>query len=373
MRTTVGLLAALSLSLATYSVAHPLEFTDTSLIIRAGHFQVDVIADLDALALGVRQDADDAELVAAIEQLSPADRARLLERLTQVFVRRVRIRFDGRPAPFEVSFPDYGTQRASEAEIPTVIGLTARLQGIIPGGADTVEFFASRAFSDVHLTIVDETRGVTHREVLEPGARSDPFELVRPVTPPGGAAVAARYLRLGFTHIVPDGLDHVLFVLGLFLLSPRLGPLLWQVSAFTLAHALTLALGALDVVAMSPAVVEPLIALSISWIALENIIMHKRASLSLWRPAIVFAFGLLHGLGFASVLGELGLPAGERALALLSFNGGIEVGQIAVIAAALLTFGWFRQRVWYRRYITVPMSAAIAVIGLAWTVERVLS
>ena len=332
-----------------------------------------MVADLDALALGAPQDADDAALVAAIERLSSADRTVLLERLTQLFRRRVRIRFDGQPVPFEVTFPDYGTQRASDADIPTVIGLTARLRGVRPPNAGDVEFFASRGFSDVHLTIIDEVRGVTHRAVLERGARSDPLDLGGPVADSESQSVGVQYIRLGFAHIVPDGLDHILFVLGLFLLSPRLTTLLWQVTAFTLAHALTLALGALDVVTVSSLVVEPLIAMSIAWVAIENIVVRERATLSIWRPSIVFAFGLLHGLGFASVLDELGLPAGERTLALVSFNAGIELGQLSVIAGALGTLGWFRTRVWYRRYVTVPISGVIAVIGLVWTADRVLS
>ena len=119
MRRTAGLLSSFFLLSASLAVAHPLEFTETTLLIQAdGSFQVDMVADLDALALGVPQNADDAELVAAIEQLSPADRAALLDRLTRYFRRRVRVRFDGQPAPFEVSFPDYGAPRVSEGRHP---------------------------------------------------------------------------------------------------------------------------------------------------------------------------------------------------------------------------------------------------------------
>lgn len=163
---------------ASLGVAHPLSFTATTLVIRTdGRFQVDLITDLDALALGAPQTADDAELVARIEQLSASERAELIDQLTKLFLRRVRIRFDDRAVPFEVSFPDYGTARAAAALIPTVLGLTARLGGIVPPEALTVQFFASRAFSSVHLTIVDQGRGITRRTVLERGATSDPFEL----------------------------------------------------------------------------------------------------------------------------------------------------------------------------------------------------
>src|SRR5262249_58079568 len=119
----------------------------------------------------------------------------------------------------------------------------------------------------------------------------------------GGLATSLRYVRLGFRHILPDGLDHILFVLGLFLLSPRLRPLLVQVSAFTVAHTATLALSTLGLVRLPPAVVEPLIALSIAYVAIENTVVRE---LRPWRIALVFGFGLLHGLGLAGALGALG-------------------------------------------------------------------
>jgi hypothetical protein len=160
----------------------------------------------------------------------------------------------------------------------------------------------------------------------------------------------------------------VLFVLGLFLLSARLAPLLWQVTAFTLAHSVTLALSMTGVVALPSAVVEPLIALSIAWIAVENILTTE---LKPWRPLVVFGFGLLHGLGFAGVLRELGLPPGEFVAGLVGFNVGVELGQLAEILVAFAILGRFRDRPWYRRRVVLPLSALIALIGLFWAVQRV--
>ena len=328
-----------------------------------------MVCDLDALALGVSQDADDAELVAALRELTPGQLEQRVERLRELFRRRVRIRFDGEPVTFDVAFPDYGTARADQAEVPTVLGLTARLTGTVPTDATEVEFFASRSFSDVHLAIVDERRQVSRRSVLERGARSDPFALTGPVEPVSRGVVARRYLGLGFVHIVPGGLDHVLFVVCLFLVSTSVRPLVWQVTAFTLAHALTLTLATLGIVALSPTFVEPLIALSIAYVAIENVLTRR---LTPWRPAVVFAFGLLHGLGFATVLRELGLSAEERLIGLVTFNVGIELGQLMVIATAFCAVGWFRHRGWYRARIVVPTSVVIALVGLAWTVERAL-
>ncbi len=190
-----------------------------------------------------------------------------------------------------------------------------------------------------------------------------------PVAEPGRWLVARQYLALGFEHILPKGTDHILFVLGLFLLSCRLKPLLWQVTAFTVAHSITLGLAMYGVIRLPPSVVEPLIAASIVFVAVENICTSE---LKPWRPFVVFGFGLVHGLGFSSVLLSLGLPRQDFATALVAFNGGVELGQLTVIAAAFLVVGGWRRRHWYRKAIVIPASALIAATGLFWTVQRVI-
>lgn len=178
----------------------------------------------------------------------------------------------------------------------------------------------------------------------------------------------ADYIGVGFDHIVPKGLDHILFVLGLFFLSLHLRPLLWQVTAFTLAHTVTLALGALDIIRISPDIVEPLIAASIVYVAVENLLVRK---LHPWRPAIVFGFGLLHGLGFASVLQDFGLGSSHFVPKLIGFNVGVEIGQLAVIATAFLTLAvLFGSHYWWHRRIAAPVSVAIALIAAFWVLER---
>jgi len=178
-----------------------------------------------------------------------------------------------------------------------------------------------------------------------------------------------EYIPVGFDHIVPKGLDHILFVLGLFFLSTRLAPLIWQISVFTVAHTVTLALGALGWVNIPGSIVEPLIAASIVYVAIENIFTD---SLKPSRTLVIFAFGLLHGLGFASVLGEFGLPDEGFIPALLGFNVGVEVGQLTVVAVAFFALAiWFRNHPGYRRWIAVPASVIIGLIGAWWFVERV--
>lgn len=176
------------------------------------------------------------------------------------------------------------------------------------------------------------------------------------------------FTKAGVEHIVPKGLDHILFVLGLFFSSLVLGSLLWQVTAFTLAHTITLALAALGYVQAPGTIVEPLIALSIVWVAVENCAF-KQANK--WRPLIVFGFGLLHGLGFAAVLNVYGLPKGNLVPSLLAFNIGVELGQLLVLFSAALLFWLIRNKTWYRKRVQIPASLLIALVGFYWFIERV--
>ena len=140
-----------------------------------------------------------------------------------------------------------------------------------------------------------------------------------------------------------------------------------QVSAFTIAHSITLGLSLYGVVSLPSAVVEPLIALSIAYVAIENLVTLE---LKPWRLALVFMFGLLHGLGFAGVLRELGLPREEFLTGLLTFNLGVEGGQLTVIAIACLVVAPFVKRGWYRQRVVIPASLVIAAIGIYWTLTR---
>ena len=181
---------------------------------------------------------------------------------------------------------------------------------------------------------------------------------------------AILYLKLGYKHILPLGLDHILFVVSLFLLSTNLKSVLWQSLAFTIAHSVTLGLAMYSVVNVSPDVVEPLIALSILYVALENVFISKlRPS----RIGIVFLFGLIHGLGFASALSNLGLPQNSYLSSLIMFNIGVELGQLTIIFAAFFLFGkWFGGKPFYHKYIVIPVSLTIAAIALFWVVQRTL-
>lgn len=178
----------------------------------------------------------------------------------------------------------------------------------------------------------------------------------------------ALYLRLGFRHIVPEGADHILFVLGLFFLGITWRKLLSQTTVFTVAHATTLFLSTYGIFSLPSRYVEPAIALSIAFIAIENVVKPR---LGPGRLAIVFGFGLVHGLGFASSLSDIPFPKTDFIVALLGFNFGVDLGQLFVIALAFLAVGWFRNRPWFRRGIAIPCSLAIAAVGLFWGIQRI--
>lgn len=354
--------------------AHDFTFTDVCVVLRAdGTFDIDLTVDVDALALGVPQATDSALLAQTLRQLPPDEFSAVVEQARQTVLRRVRVRFDDAPVRPEVAFPHHNTAIAEFAVIPTVLGTTVRLTGRIPDGAANFTFGASRAFNALHVTILEQLTGASAKHVLGAGEDTPTFLLNQPLDATtrsaSSGATFARYLGLGFEHILPHGPDHILFVLGLFLLSPKLAPLLWQVTAFTVAHSITLALAAFNVVSLPPSVVEPLIALSITYVAVENVLT---PDLKRGRPLVVFAFGLLHGLGFAGVLADIGLPRGEYLFSLAAFNLGVEAGQAAVVALAFLAVGAFRRHTWYRRAVIVPASVMIAVVGAWWTVERLL-
>lgn len=191
--------------------------------------------------------------------------------------------------------------------------------------------------------------------------------------PPLAAREAAQrpaslggFVTLGIEHIL-TGYDHLLFLFALLIVGGRASALVKLVTAFTLAHSLTLAATALGVVAPDPGFVEPAIALSVAYVGLENFFV--RDADRRWR--IAFLFGLVHGFGFAGVLGEIALPRAELLPALLAFNLGVELGQLVLIALAVPLLAWLRGRAWFTVRVVPALSSLVIVVGLAWFAERV--
>jgi len=181
------------------------------------------------------------------------------------------------------------------------------------------------------------------------------------------ASTFYSFLRKGFTHVLPDGPDHILFVIGLFLFSRKTKPLLLQVTTFTIAHTITIALASLNFIKLSPTIIEPLIAASIVYVAIENIPAKPYRH---YRLISIFLFGLIHGLGFAGV-SSLNPDSPSFVSELLGFTIGVDVGQLAVIALALAATLGIKDPQTYRKTIVIPGSVLIALIGCYWTIERI--
>ena len=204
-------------------------------------------------------------------------------------------------------------------------------------------------------------------ELISAGQSSSPFSLSS-WQHESWTSVFKRYMTFGFAHIVPKGIDHILFIIGLFLLAVRIAALLSQVTAFTVAHTGALALSMIDFIRLPATIVEPLIAASIVYVALENMVTDR---VHQWRIAVVFAFGLLHGLGFAGVLQDIGVAPDQFFTSLIAFNIGVELGQLVVIGLCFGAVGWCVRRPWYRQRIVIPGSSIIALIGVIWIFDRV--
>ena len=180
-----------------------------------------------------------------------------------------------------------------------------------------------------------------------------------------------KYLFLGIEHIIPKGLDHMLFIIGLFLFSNLIRPLLLQVTMFTIAHTITLVITSLSLITVNASIVEPLIALSIVYIGVENIF--KKYSNTKIRYYVIFLFGLLHGLGFALVLKDVGLDYSNLLMNLVSFNIGVEIAQIFILFLLYLTIGlFFSKKKYYKIIFQIPLSLFISLIAIYWFVERII-
>jgi hypothetical protein len=342
--------------------AHDLEYTRVTATFHVdGSIQIDVSNNPDWLLLRLAPFAG----VTMTGPLTPSQRDAQLSSLADVFSERVVVFIDEAQVRMIAEYVPPDPRAAAGTAPGTVPIATMRLRGIVPPEARSFQWLYALVIDPYPLTVRYANGEVATHWVMgdawsEPVDLSGTFSVSRWHT-------ARQYLGLGFAHILPRGIDHVLFVLGVFLLNIRLRPVLLQVTAFTVAHSITLGLTIYGIVSLPSSIVEPLIALSIAYVAVENLLTSE---LQPWRVALVFAFGLLHGMGFAGVLSELGLPRSEFVTALVTFNVGVEAGQLTVIALAFAIVGGYRQKDWYRRRVVIPVSLTIAATGMYWTFAR---
>jgi hydrogenase/urease accessory protein HupE len=340
-----------------------------------GAVNIEVRASIEALLTGINaqykntQDAPNAEEYDVYRKMSAAELLLAFEPFREKLLQSVFLQVGADKIALEIGAVDIPPTGYTKVPRISVIELTGKL----PITAQSLKWYYPAKFGDnaVRVRQIDANNEQWHWsqwQWLRNDEVSESFSLTEIVANHSTAEVIVSYIKIGFEHIVPKGLDHILFILGLFLLSTHLKPLLWQVTMFTIAHTITLALSMNNIVELPANVVEPLIALSIAYVGVENILarnLHKS------RLVLVFFFGLLHGLGFAGVLADFGMPKDDFALALISFNVGVEFGQLAVILVAfLLLRPWFKNKLIYRKIVVIPGSMFISVVGLYWFLER---
>lgn len=344
-------------------------------VFTTGHIEIEIRASIEALMTGINgrfrntTESPNSEEYDRYRVMQAPELMAAFEIFKPQLIDGVDLKLDGESIPLSIDsvrIPEPGYTKVPRISLIKLVGEAARDRSVLT-------WYYPLAFGDhaTRVRQVDEENERWHwsdHQWIKQDVYTEPYSLDEIFTRQSRWQVLKNYTVAGFQHILPLGFDHILFVVGIFLLSTRMKPLLWQVTMFTLAHSITLSLSMLDIFSLPSRVVEPLIALSISYVALENL-LHK--SLHKSRLWIVFGFGLLHGMGFATMLHEFGMPRDDFALALIAFNIGIELGQLAVIAGAFLGLSiWIRNQRLYRHVVVIPLSVAISLTGLYWFWER---
>lgn len=357
---------------ATIANAHAFK-TSTGLVnfLRADKaFTILIDVNLEAIMAGINPEVKDtsespnAKEYDRLRALSGADLEKEYQSFKETLLNGMNFELDGKPVhpmlteETFIDLPDLTKSRNT----------TLKFRGDLPDDAKVFTFSWSPKFGKMTLRTIAARARSSYIEVLEGGETSSPL-IIDNLVSRSVWDMIGDFMLIGYHHIVPQGIDHILFVTGIFLLSIKLRPILTQVTAFTVAHTITLGLATVGWINLPPSIVEPLIAASIVYVGIENILI---PTLSPWRPVVVFLFGLLHGMGFAGALRDIGIPPGEFLTGLLSFNVGVELGQLTIILACYLTFGmWFGNKPWYRQRVVIPGSLLIAVIAAYWFVQRV--
>jgi hydrogenase/urease accessory protein HupE len=351
--------AAFTLALS-FAAAAPVAAHDVSY----SHAELRVNGARVTLALAVHRD-DAARLLVAAAPDSLLRSAYLAPRaatLAHTLAPRFDLRANGAPLAlvFDAAVPDrprHGVLLRFHADAPRAIGDVAVQALLFPD-------------NNLHETFLDVyTDGRLARQAVlsaeHPGTR------VFAASTPGVLAVLGTFIAAGVHHIF-IGPDHILFIFGLLLLGGSLAQVLKVATSFTLAHSITLALAALGIANVPSRIVEPVIALSIVYVAIENI--RARKGVPDWRTRVAFVFGLVHGFGFASVLREFGLPREALGWSLLGFNVGVELGQASIVLAVVPVLAWLRAHSPQQAgRVVVAASWVIAAIGAYWFVQRVLT
>lgn len=344
--------------------AHDLERTTVHLHVESdGAFTLRIAHDPAWLLLRMESFAG------GVSSASPGDsvaRDQRLRELAPQIIDRVVLFVDGHEVrPMSVDYtPPSAVVPAGEFALASYT-----LRGRMPASARTLRWYYGLVADPYPLTLA-LADGSSTTEVVLGDAWSTALPLNGLAAPPSLRARLGRYLAIGYRHILPEGLDHMLFAIGLCLLGVQIRPVLAQTAVFTVAHACAMALALYGVVSLPTRSVEPLIGLLILFVGTENVLAQTASS---WRTALVLVCGLVHGVAMSGTVKNLHAPGADRLVALLGVNVGVGAGQITVVAAVALVVIWWRNRSWYRSRVVVPVSLAIAAAGLYFTVASAIA
>ena len=349
--------ASLFLVILSYLVstarAHPIPFSYLDLRVNGGRIEGALVMHIVDLA----HDLD-------VERPESLLDTKIAESKTEAIRRMVRSRLilaaDGRSVDLELT---------NVRPLPDREALSCELQ--LDGGVKPAALRIQCAlfpYDPQHQTFLNvyEDDALAHQEIF---TRDHQFIVYQTGAHQGWLSVVGKFIREGIYHIF-TGPDHILFIVGLLLIGGRLPRLLRIVTAFTIAHSITLSLAAMDVINPSPRLIEPAIALSIIYVGVDNLMVGKSGrDMRVW---IAFFFGFVHGFGFAGVLKEFGLPRSALGWSLFSFNFGVEAGQACIVVAVASFLGLLRRRNEnLSRRILIAESIGVIVSGAYWFIQRV--
>ena len=373
----------------SFLAAHPIpDLPIFGMFDRNGTSRIEV--EIDPRAFADDPEAEPFLTVPALEELNMSARQSLLDQSFELLERSLQIRMNDQ----SWYLPDfsYGFAETVNKDDNNQTIVKIRAFSSVERESNASYQIRAKETAPLDLIFTNQINGIPHRRVnvLFPGEESFALPLPMLVNQnPSTESLSGdsldnpavksdlhhtlstllSFARQGFLHVLPLGVDHILFVLGIFLLSRKWKPLLFQVSAFTLAHTLTLGVATVGWVSVPSSIVEPIIAGSIAFVALENIFFPKCHAR---RLIIVFLFGLIHGLGFAGALSDLSLDPAVLITSLIGFNLGVEGGQLAVILLAFIGVHRFKDEQKYRMGVVIPVSLLIAGLGVYWMIERII-
>ncbi|HXF38476.1 MAG TPA: HupE/UreJ family protein [Blastocatellia bacterium] len=333
--------------------AHPIPFSYLDLHLNAEQIQGTLVAHIEDLAHDLNVDPPRALLDAKIAESKK-------DAIAELIRARLTLLADGQPVGWEL----LGIEPLPDRQ---AVSCELRFDANVKPSALRIQcaLFPYDPQHQTFLNVYEEDR-LVHQEIF---TQDHQMFVYRPGDRQGGMSVVKEFIPAGVYHIF-TGPDHVLFIVGLLLMGGTLLRLLSIVTAFTIAHSITLSLAALNVINPSPRLIEPAIALSIIYVGIDNLMVGKTGrDVRAW---IAFFFGFVHGFGFAGVLREFGLPREALGWSLFSFNFGVEIGQacIVVVVAAVLAAIRNRNQALARRIMKVG-SVCVILAGTWWFIQRV--